>query len=333
MTLLLAYMNWLGLDFVGNMSIVICCIAMSPFILLVIFGAWKVDTSLWFQVPAAPDAGLDQQQGPSDSGPSGGFFPNLIVNGIMLRPFFNNLYWNFNSFDSTGCFSEDVDNPAGVLPRAMFVAWIMVGLGYFIPLLVAFGTTPDVPPNKWVDGYMAVVVNETVGPWLANWMVFAAAISNIAQFQAELSSDAYLLMGMADRGHLPQFLGIRSPQGTPTYAILLGTFIIVVMSVSNLDTLIEMLNFNYALALLMEYAAFIMLRISKPDGKFNQSLKENSNSPIYVIHLLPILPSIPPFSRTPGHYWLHYRPYTNTFGCTSCAGISKLHYNHCQCFH
>ena len=39
----LAYVNWLGLDLVGNMSMLVGCIAMSPFVLLVIFGASKVD--------------------------------------------------------------------------------------------------------------------------------------------------------------------------------------------------------------------------------------------------------------------------------------------------
>lgn len=84
-------------------------------------------------------------------------------------------------------------------------------------------------------------------------------------FQAELSSDAFQLMGMADRGHLPKIFSTRSRHGTPTYGIALGTLVIVGMSVTDLDDLIEMLNFNYALALLMEYCAFLKLRMSRPD--------------------------------------------------------------------
>jgi amino acid transporter len=34
---------------------------------------------------------------------------------------------------------------------------------------------------------------------------------------------------------------------------------------SDFDQLIEMLNFNYAVALLMEYAAFVKLRVSQPN--------------------------------------------------------------------
>jgi amino acid transporter len=36
---------------------------------------------------------------------------------------------------------------------------------------------------------------------------------------------------------------------------------------SDFDQLIEMLNFSYAIALLMEYAAFVKLRVSQPDLK------------------------------------------------------------------
>jgi amino acid transporter len=265
----LAYMNWLGLDFVGNMSLLVCFLAMSPFILLLIFGANKVDPHQWLELPASSSGvTLDDVANVSndDDAAAGGLFPNVFVGGIMLRPFLNNLFWNFNSFDNAGCFAEDVSDPSTVLPRAMFVAFFMVALGYMVPLLVALGAT-DAPQEDWVDGYLATVVSDVCGSWLGKWLVFAAAISNLGQFQAELSSDALLLSGMSVRGFLPQFLGHRSPTtGTPTYAILVGTLVIVVMGVSNLDTLIEMLNFSYALSLLLEYAAFIKLRISKPYG-------------------------------------------------------------------
>ena len=119
--------------------------------------------------------------------------------------------------------------------------------------------------EQWTDGFLAQVASEIGGPWLGAWTVFAAAISNIALFQAELSADAFQLMGMADRGHIPKIFSKRSKHGTPTNGIILGTAVIVVMSQSNFDQLIEWLNFNYALSMLMEYCAFIKLRISQPD--------------------------------------------------------------------
>ena len=58
------------------------------------------------------------------------------------------------------------------------------------------------------------------GSWLGWWMVAAAAVSQIGQFEAEMSSDAFQLLGMAERGFLPSALGKRSKHDTPTLAIV-----------------------------------------------------------------------------------------------------------------
>jgi len=103
------------------------------------------------------------------------------------------------------------------------------------------------------------------GKWLGDWTVFAAGISNLALYQAELSSDVFKIYGMANKGLLPKALGVRSRHGTPTYSIIVCTMVVICFSTSHFDRLIEMLNFNYAIALLMEYAAFIKLRLTRPD--------------------------------------------------------------------
>ena len=111
------------------------------------------------------------------------------------------------------------------------------------------------------DGFLATVASDIVGPWLGTWTVMAAAVSNIGLYQAELSADSLQLAGMARRGYLPQVLGTTSSRGTPTYGILIGTIVILLfITVSELDSLIEMLNVNYGLSLLLEYAAFLRLR-------------------------------------------------------------------------
>jgi amino acid transporter len=173
---------------------------------------------------------------------------------------------SLNSFDAAGSFAADIEDPGRVLPRSLFYGLIMVVSGYFFPLLVAIGASDA---HNSMNGSMAIclarVTGDVIGPWLGAWTVMAAGISNIALFQAELSADAFQLMGMADRGHIPKLFSQRSKHNTPTYGVILGTAVIVVMGASDLDTLIEMLNFNYAVALLMEYSAFIKLRISRPD--------------------------------------------------------------------
>ena len=52
-------------------------------------------------------------------------------------------------------------------------------------------------------------------------MVAAAAVSQIGQFEAEMSSDSFQLLGMAERGFLPKSLARRSKHDTPTVSPLL----------------------------------------------------------------------------------------------------------------
>jgi amino acid transporter len=262
-SIVLSFVNWLGLPLVGKMSVSICFVAMSPFMILTIVGAWKVQPSRWLQMPTSNLTAIESL---TDDDLAGGFLPSASAGGILWRPFLNNLFWNLNSFDAAGSFAADIDEPGRTLPRAMGWSILMVVAGYFLPLLVALGAS-DAAQEDWVDGYLARAATQIVGPWLGGWTVFSAGISNIALFQAELSADAFQLMGMADRGYIPKFFSTRSRHGTPTYGIILGCIIIVAMGASELTTLIEMLNFNYALALLMEYCSFIKLRIARPNAE------------------------------------------------------------------
>ena len=137
-----------------------------------------------------------------------------------------------------------------------------------MPLIVATGVT-DTKQEDWVDGHLATVATEIGGSWLGGWVVFAAGVSNLALFLAEMSADSYMIMGMADRGIIPRIFKTRSRYGTPTYGILLGLVVIIFMSVADFSQLVEILNFNYAISLVMEYAAFVKLRYTRKDRKFD----------------------------------------------------------------
>lgn len=170
----------LGLPLVGQMSVSIGLIAMSPFFILILVGCFKLDPSRWFELP----------NGDSDGS---------IMSGVLWGPFLNNLFWNLNSFDAAGSFAGEMENAGTMFPRAMRWSVILVATGYFFPLLIAIGAS-SADREDWTDGYLAVVTGDVVGPWLGIWTVAAAAVSNIALFQAELSADSFQLMGMADRG-------------------------------------------------------------------------------------------------------------------------------------
>jgi amino acid transporter len=309
-SILLGYLNWLGLHIVGNMSIVIGIISMSPFLIMVLIGTFKLDTSRWLEIPSSNDGGGE---------PAQGLWSALLSGAILWRPLLNNLFWNLNSFDSTASYAAEVRDPGYVLPRSLGLGVVFMMAGYMLPMLVAIGAT-DSEPEDWVDGYLTTAAEEIGGEWLGAWVVVAAGVSNIALFQAELSADAFQLMGMAERGFVPKIFATRSRHGTPTYGVMMGVLVIIAMGSFDLEELIEMLNFNYAISLILEYAAFMKLRISKPDGMLTNVLM---GQPIHRVHfdflthliswlicfqilVSLLLGSSQTISNSPGHSWLFH---------------------------
>lgn len=257
-TLVLATINYSGLHIVGNLSILVSIISMSPFVIMCILAIPKLEPSRWLVLPE-PDITTD------DDGT--GILANPAFAGVHWRPLLNSLFWNLNSFDVGASFAGEVRDPERVFPRAMFLSVIFVVLSYLLPLLAALGAV-DTRQEDWNAGYFTAVSVTIGGTWLGAYTVVASAISNIALFEAEMSGDAYQLMGMGDRGLIPKWFTKRSRYGTPVNGIVVGTLVIILMSVADFDELVEMLNFAYSLSLLMELAAFIKLRITDGDGTY-----------------------------------------------------------------
>jgi len=263
-TICLALLNYKGLEIVGNASLVVCIIAMSPFLILCIMAAPKIVPSRWFQMPESPEDGTELFD--DDFQTSAGPLPLLSLGGILWRPYLNNLFWNLNSFDSAGSFSGETSSPSTTYPRGIFIGLVMCVLAYVLPLLMAVGAT-DYSQAEWVDGHLGAVAVEIGGKWLGAWTIFAAGISNLALFEAEMSSDAFQLMGMAERGYLPKIFQTRSKYGTPTAGIVFNTLVVVAFCSADFGQLLELLNSVYALSLLMEYAAFVKLRLFHKECK------------------------------------------------------------------
>ena len=183
----------------------------------------------------------------------------------------NSTIWNLNGFDKAGSFAGETTNVATTYPRGIFFGLVMCVFGFLIPLLVAVGAT-DYSQAEWVDGHLGVVAVDIGGQWLGVWTIFAAGISNVALFEAEMSSDAFKIMGMAERGYLPKWFKARSKYGTPTAGILTNTIVIIALGTADFGQLLELLNCTYIVSVLLEHAAFVKLRLYHKDCKFLRSL-------------------------------------------------------------
>lgn len=248
----LTLLNYLGFGIVKPLISMLFVVIISPLIFMIMLGIPKVQPERWLQTPDITTTDLD-------FGNTTGWLLVPDLGGILWRPFLNNLFWSLNSFDSGAYFSEDVQD-VGFFKSGMFLSVPIVVCCYIFPLLISIGATSS-NQSDWVDGYLVNAATEIGGKWLGGWMLLAAGVCNVALFQAEMSGDSLQLLGMAKRGYLPAIFATRSRFGTPTYGILLCFFIVVIMSAADFSSLVEMLNFSYAISLLMEYAAFIKLRI------------------------------------------------------------------------
>lgn len=237
-SILMTALNYSGLDIVGKASEVITLTVVAPFIILAIMAIPTMKISNWRNTK--PLAKVD------------------------WLSYLNIMFWNLNSWDSISTLAGEVRNPSKIFPRALLLAVQLVIAMYLFPLLIGVAVTDNVY-GDWTLGYYGHVAELVGGPALAAAVTVAAALSQVGMFEAEMSADSYQVLGMAERGYLPRSFARRSIFGTPEIGILLSSLGIFMMLLFDFMQILEMLNAIYCLAELLEFAAFIWLRISQPN--------------------------------------------------------------------
>lgn len=180
-TVSLTYLNYRGLHIVGFSSVLLASFSLLPFLVMGILSIPRINTRKWF-----------------------------VVNfeKVEWRGYFNNMFWNLNYWDKASTVAGEVDDPSRTFPKALLGAVVLVVLSYIIPLLAGTGAL-DSDSSEWSDGYFAEVGTLIGGLWLKWWIQAAAAMSNMGLFEAEMSSDAYQLLGMSEIGMLPSVFSSR----------------------------------------------------------------------------------------------------------------------------
>ncbi|XP_059665054.1 probable polyamine transporter At3g13620 [Cornus florida] len=234
-TLFLSFLNYTGLTIVGYTAVGLGIVSLCPFIVLTLISIPKIDPSRWIS--------LGQKGVKKD-----------------WTLFFNTLFWNLNFWDNASTLAGEVDQPQKTFPKALFSAGILTCLAYLIPLLAATGAIP-LNQENWVDGYFADVAEIIAGKWLKYCVEIGAVLSGIGLFEAQLSSCAYQILGMADLGVVPRSFGARSTWfNTPWVGILMSTLVALAVSYMNFADIISSVNFLYSLGMLLEFASFLWLR-------------------------------------------------------------------------
>ncbi|KAH0456986.1 hypothetical protein IEQ34_014893 [Dendrobium chrysotoxum] len=236
LTIALTYMNYRGLNVVGWAAVCLGIFSLLPFVVMGFISIPKLKPSRW----VATD-----------------------LHNIDWNLYLNTLFWNLNYWDSISTLAGEVHNPGKTLPKALFFAVILVITAYLYPLLAGTGGIP-LDRNLWTDGYFSDIARIIGGVWLRWWVQAASALSNMGMFVAEMSSDSYQIMGMAERGMLPEVFGKRSKHGTPVFGILFSASGVVLLSWLSFQEIVAAENFLYCIGMLIEFVAFIRLRMKYP---------------------------------------------------------------------
>ncbi|KAK9699074.1 hypothetical protein RND81_08G151200 [Saponaria officinalis] len=233
----LTFMNYRGLTIVGWTAVFLGVACMVPFAVMGFVSIPKLEPSRW-----------------------------LVVNlrNIKWSLYLNTLFWNLHYWDSISTLVGEVQNPKKTLPKALLYAVILVICSYFFPLLAATGAVP-LNRDAWTDGYLADAARTIGGSWLCWWVQGAAALSSMGMFLAEMSSDSFQLLGMGDRGMLPEIFSKRSSHGTPVLGILFSASGVILLSWLEFDDIVAAENFLYCFGMFLEIVAFLVLRIKHPD--------------------------------------------------------------------
>ncbi|CAN4089779.1 unnamed protein product [Withania somnifera] len=238
-TLFLSFVNYTGLTIVGYVAVALGVISLAPFIIMSMIALPKIHPHRWLS--------LGQKGVRKDW--------NL---------YFNTLFWNLNFWDNVSTMAGEVENPKKTFPLALFSSVVFTCLGYIIPLMAVTGAI-EVDQRDWDTGFMANAAEMISGRWLKFWIEIGAVLSAIGLFEAQLSSSAFQILGMAEIAFLPKFFGLRSKWfNTPWVGIVLSTAISLGMSYMDFQDIISSANFLYSLGMLLEFASFLWLRRKFP---------------------------------------------------------------------
>lgn len=238
-TIIMTYLNWRGLKIVGKAVVALAAASLLPFLIFTCIALTKANPRNWTYI--------DKEK---------------VNMGVLL----NTLFWNLNYWDSISTLAGEVEKPEQTLPKALRYGVLLVVSVYFLPMLAGTGIGDPSDVHKWKEGYYSALGDQVGGKWLGIMILLAAIASSIGLFLAEMSSDSFQLQGMASDGQLPAIFARRSRYGTPTLAILLSASGIVTLVTFSFIEVVELLNFMYCLAELLEFGAFLTLRVKNPDA-------------------------------------------------------------------
>jgi amino acid transporter len=238
--------NLRGAKAVGEGSVGMFCLLLSPFVVLTAVGLWKGlvgrhgggsfgGSSLWLRAPA-----------------TGADFAGAV--SVTL--------WNYMGWDNASTVAQEVQQPQRNYPRAMLLAAGLVALTYVLPLAAV--AMARIPAEQFSTGAWTDAAREVVGPWLALCVVLGGTINGFGMFNALMMSYTRVPNAQAEEGLLPEVLARRTEAGVPWVSVVLCSVAWALALGISFERLISIDLVLYGGALVLEFIALLVLRVKEP---------------------------------------------------------------------
>jgi amino acid transporter len=174
------------------------------------------------------------------------------------------MMWNYSGWDTPTTVLGETRAPRSAFPRALLAAVPVITIGYLAPVAAALGATTGW--SAWTTGHWPVLAEAVGGRGLASLVMGGALLAAAGLFLSLLLTNSRLPFALALSGQLPRALASVHPRfGTPWAAVILSSVCYSVCAFWSFKDLIVLDMWLYSLALLVELAAFVALRIREPE--------------------------------------------------------------------
>lgn len=233
-----AVWNLRGAKAVGDGSVGMMAISLSPFVILVGFAIWR-----------ALHGGLHLGGSP--------VLTHRDLGGALTVTL-----WNYMGWDNASTIAQEVDEPQRNYPRAMFSAAVLVMLVYMIPLTAV--RAAGIPAGRFSTGAWADAARLLAGSGLAVGVVLAGSLDGLGTFNALTLTLTRLPYALAEDGLLPRVLRLRTKRDVPWVSVLACSIGWALALGLSFERLISIDLVLYGGALLLEFAALVVLRRREP---------------------------------------------------------------------
>ncbi len=230
--------NLRGAVAVGKGSLRMMAISLSPFVALIALAVWQS-----FRHGLAPAPGGSPAQ--------------VDFSGAVLVAL-----WNYMGWDNASTIAQEVENPQRNYPRAMLTSAIVVMFVYTLPLAAVW--LAGIPADRFSTGAWVDAATQFGGPLLALAVVLAGSLDGLGTFNALTLSLTRLPYAMAEDNLLPQILTRRLQNGVPWVSVLACSAGWALALTFTFERLISIDLVLYGAALLLEFAALVVLRLREP---------------------------------------------------------------------